>query len=173
MENKENKIDLNIKANHYFDAAVSNARFANESVQSMQNWLLIFSIAELTFLGSTFSLEFNRNQEILNVNIITLISISCYLLLLNFTSFFIGCMYQHAHLLKTARAYNQLSQYTHEFAKNYQRLVDKTPSFLDDKDLSTMKTNQIANACFFVSLVSILLATVTIVVIFPYLFYKL
>ncbi|MFA5157735.1 MAG: hypothetical protein WC451_00895 [Patescibacteria group bacterium] len=174
MPNKEEKNEIDFKklSTNYFEAAIENSKIANEIIKNFQNWLLIFSIAELTFIGSIFSIDFDKTQKILFAPVISLISVAGYLLLSNFIFFFIACKYQHTHVLKSTRFYFKLSEDVKDFNKKVKQEVEDLPDCLSDKDLAKFSTDNKANLFFNLSVLAIFLATLIIIIIFPLLFNK-
>lgn len=170
LENDKNKkINLKKLATDYLNAAIENAKIANELVKSLQNWLLIFAIAELTFLGSLLAVQFDHTQLILSIPIIKLITIAFWFSLINFIFFILGCKYQHSHVLRIARAYKKLSDDAKEFTQKFQVEVEELPAFLKEQDLSAMHTNKWANRFFLGSILCVFVTTLIIILIFPFL----
>lgn len=155
MENnpKKNVFDLKLLQKQYFDACVGNVTEANEAVKSVQNWLLVLGLAEMSFLGSLIVRDTAPN---LYVKVILTG------LLVSFILFLIGTRMQHRHVLKSARYYQNLSSKVIIAMESSGNLVTRIPSDLKVEE-NQIKSNKTANILISVSFLLVLLSTVAII----------
>jgi len=157
-DNKRNGIktvltDLRKLGNNYFDASISNAGYANNSITHLQNGLLTITLAELAFIGAT---DLSKNKpSVLGI-------ISAGVLIVSTFSFMLGTHSQWRHVIKSARNYFKLSKDVTEFISKtgIEQIVD-VPEFLSDENAG-LKTSSSANIFFIGSILGVFIASILI-----------
>ena len=147
------KFDLEKRQKSAFEAVVENVKMANEAVKSSQNWLLLLSLAEMSFLGMILLKK--DNFWIIKVLII--------ILLVAFVLFILGSVLQYKHLLKRARVYEEISNKATEYLIRGIRFVNEIP-----KELKLPEKQIASNKCadYLISSSYILVILTTIGIIF-------
>jgi len=157
--NKEQaqKFDLKKRQKSAFEAAVENAKIANEAIKSSQGWLLVLGLAEMSFLGTLLLI----NETIYSCWLKTLIIA----LLMAFVLFILGSITQYKHALRIARDYEGLSRRAvDDYLNKGIRFVDQVPQELELPKRQIV-SSRITNYLIFASYVLVILVTLGIIVL--------
>lgn len=154
IEQNVRRFDLEKRQKNAFEAAVENAKMANEAIKSSQNWLLLLGLAEMSFLGMIL-----LRRELISIFWIKILII---ILLIAFILFILGSILQYKHLLRGARIYGTISDKAIDYLNKGERFVDNIPEELK-LPAKQIVSSKLVNHLFFGSYVLVILATIGII----------
>ncbi len=151
----EEKFDLKKRQKSAFEAAVENAKIANEAIKSSQGWLLVLGLAEMSFLGTLLLI----NETIYSCWLKTLIIA----LLTAFILFILGSITQYKHARRIARDYERISRKAVDNYLNKNiRFVDQIPQELELPKRQIV-SSRIVNCLILTSYILVILVTIGII----------
>lgn len=152
IKNNNIKFDVEKRQNSLFNAAKDNAIIVNNTVQLLQNSILVIGIANLALLITIL-----LNHQFLCDFQINFIKISTIFLFIGFILFIVAVKIQHTYILRIARFYEKQSNNAiKNYLNNGIQVLDKEPGDLKLKT-QQIQSNKLANYIFILSYVFIIL----------------
>jgi len=149
--------DIQKRQQHTFEAAVENAKIANDAIKSSQNWLLVLGLAEMSFLGALLFRNGLLNADCFSKSLLIA-------LLVAFVLFIVGSVVQYKHALGMAREYEHISNTALKYLQEGRQSVEKMPEELELPE-KQIESNVSANYLIFSSYILVILVTIGIAIL--------
>lgn len=157
MNKEQIKFDLEKRQKSAFEAAVENAKIANDAIKSSQGWLLVLGLAEMSFLGTLLLTNETISSCWLKLLIIAL--------LVAFVLFIFGSIAQYKHALRIARRYEEISRKAvDDYLNKDIRFVGKMPEELELPKRQIV-SSKVTDYLIFASYVLVILTTLGVIVL--------